>query len=173
MNMLIFQLSHTISPIYLHSAYKITCHLGQWKKVDGPANASEAEDPEWKDGERYPKGTIVRWNNQRWKAIGKFVNAARPGHRRENSFYKIFGPSLFLYIFMVCQNMPVPSVNRHLDLLPSDNSVLPVGAYARCSVRSTDRHLLRAVLRLLEPLPPRQKLHHHRKVLPAQLTALL
>lgn len=107
MNMLIFQLSHTISPIYLHSAYKITCQLGQWVKVDGPSSAQERSenpefrDPEWRDGERYPKGTIVWWNNQRWKAMGKFVNAARPGHRRESSFFRVFGPSLFLYIFMV------------------------------------------------------------------------
>jgi len=107
MNMLIFQLSHTISPIYLHSAYKITCQLGQWVKIDGVPCL--VDDPEWRDGERYPKGTIVRWNNQRWKAMGKFVNAARPGQRRESSFFRVFGPSLFLYIFMICFQVTILS----------------------------------------------------------------
>ena len=59
------------------------------------------------------------------------------------------------------------------DLLPSHDFVISTSADARCRVWSPHCHLLRTILRLLESLPPRPKLHNHRKVLPAQLTDVL
>ena len=96
-NMLSFQCTQNFSPLYLHAAHKTAIQLGAWERI-GERNP---DDITWRDSERYFQGRIVVHQNQRYKATGKFINAAKPGNRKDATFHTLFGPSFAVYKLMV------------------------------------------------------------------------
>lgn len=93
-NILIYHSSQEFYPAYLHATYKISTHLGEWEEIGGEI---DSDTMSWKDGERYFQGLIVAYKGKRYKAKGKFINAARPGYRHDRIFNKLFGDSFLVY----------------------------------------------------------------------------
>ena len=97
--MLSFQCTQNFSPLYLHAAHKTAVQLGNWQEIEFGERSSD--DCHWKDQERFFRGRIVVHQNKRFKAQGKFINAARPGNDKDSTFYALFGPSFAVYKLMV------------------------------------------------------------------------
>ena len=78
--------------------------MGGWKEIQGPVDEDTVP---WRENERYFKDRIVSYKGKRYKATGAFINAAKPGNRRDKIFTQLFGSSLFVYVSIVLLQMTI------------------------------------------------------------------